>query len=124
MMRRSVILVFLIYLFACLKNEAQTLSGTALTSDSTPRYLALGDSYTIGTAIGSQMAYPQIFADSLRQNPNIDSLFVQVIAQNACTTAALQNGINAVKPDSNFNLVSILIGVNNQYRWRSIAERE
>ena len=123
-MRRSLLFVLLISLFACSKNEAQIINNTTQLYPSQLRYLALGDSYTIGTAIGPEKAYPQIFADSARQEAFMDSLFVQVIAQNGWTTADLKNGITATQPDSNFNLVTILIGVNNQYQRRSITEYE
>ena len=123
-MRRSLLFVLIISLFACSKNEAQVVKVNTQMPPLRFRYLALGDSYTIGTAIGPEKAYPQIFADSARQEATIDSLFVQVIAQNGWTTADLKNGINAAQPDSNFNLVTILIGVNNQYQRRSISEYE
>lgn len=123
-MRRSLLFVLLISLFACSKNEAQIVKVNTQLPPLQFRYLALGDSYTIGTAIGPEKAYPQIFADSLRQETEVDSVLVQVIAQNGWTTADLQNGINTAQPDSNFNLVTILIGVNNQYQRRSITEYE
>jgi len=121
-MRRSLFFALLISLFACSKNEAQPIPIDAPALGSNLRYLALGDSYTIGTAIGPEKAYPQIFADSFRIKTAVDSLEVQVIAQNGWTTADLKNGINTSQPDSNFNLVSILIGVNNQYKKLSLEE--
>lgn len=85
------------------------------------RYLALGDSYTIGTAIGQDSSYAALFVDSLK-SVSSDSVFYQVIAKNGWTTADLQAGIRQESPDSSFDLVSILIGVNNQYQGRSIEE--
>ncbi len=85
------------------------------------RYLALGDSYTIGTAIGRDSSYAALLRDSLRSAAN-DSIFYKVIATNGWTTADLQKGIDTAQPDSNFDLVSLLIGVNNQYQGRSISE--
>ncbi len=122
MMRRSLFFALLISLFACSKNKAQPNQNDRQVEGATLRYLALGDSYTIGTAIGSEKAYPQIFADSLGLSDNVDSLKVQVIAQNGWTTRDLQNGINRSLPAANFNLVSLLIGVNNQYQQRSLEE--
>ncbi len=123
-MRRPLLFVFFISLFACSKNEAQVINDSTQLHPLKLRYLALGDSYTIGTAIGPEKAYPQIFADSVRQEASLDSFFVQVIAQNGWTTADLKNGITTTQPDSSFNLVTILIGVNNQYQRRSITEYE
>jgi len=121
-MRRSLFFALLISLFACSKNEAQTVLIETPAAENNLRYLALGDSYTIGTAIGPENAYPQIFADSFRLSTHIDTLAVQVIAQNGWTTRDLQNGINDKQTDSNYSLVSILIGVNNQYQRRSLEE--
>ncbi len=86
----------------------------------TVNYLALGDSYTIGTGIGQQKNFPNQLRDSLEEEGiQVDSL--RIIAQNGWTTQNLISGINAVNPDtSTFNLVTLLIGVNNQYRGFSI----
>lgn len=87
----------------------------------TYRYLALGDSYTIGTAIGEEMAYPVLLVDSLNGQVS-DSIAYKVIAQNGWTTADLLNGIKSAEPDSSFDVVTVLIGVNNQYQGLSISE--
>lgn len=79
------------------------------------RYLALGDSYTIGTGIDTVDNYPHQLSDSLSAR----SFFIDttaVIATNGWTTTDLKNGIEAEDPDSSYNLVSLLIGVNNQYQ--------
>jgi len=88
------------------------------------RYLALGDSYTIGTAIGKENSYASLLADSLESRSEIDSVYLKIIAQNGWTTGDLQTGINQTQPDSSFDLVSLLIGVNNQYQKRSLQEYE
>jgi lysophospholipase L1-like esterase len=82
-------------------------------------YLALGDSYTIGTAINPENSYPHQLADSLQKmGVSVDT--TQIIATNGWTTTDLKKGILDKKPDSSFNLVSLLIGVNNQYQGKSI----
>ena len=88
------------------------------------RYLALGDSYTIGTAIGKENSYASLLADSLESRSEIDSVHLKIIAQNGWTTGDLQTGIKQAQPDSSFDLVSLLIGVNNQYQKRSLQEYE
>lgn len=79
------------------------------------RYLALGDSYTIGTGIDEKNSYPNQLSDSLSaKGLAIDT--TQMIAINGWTTTDLKNGIEATNPDSSFDIVSLLIGVNNQYQ--------
>lgn len=123
-MRKSILLSCLVVLFSCAKNKAQTIEDNAQTDLKVLRYLALGDSYTIGTVIGSENAYPDIFGDSLRQDFRVDSLELLVIAQDGWTTGDLLAGIGQKQLAANFNLVTLLIGVNNQYQGRSITEYE
>ncbi len=79
------------------------------------RYLALGDSYTIGTGINEENNYPNQLTDSLLSKEyQIDTTVV--IATNGWTTTDLKNGIRDVNIPSNFDLVTLLIGVNNQYQ--------
>lgn len=79
------------------------------------RYLALGDSYTIGTGIEEENNYPNQLSDSLStKGLTIDT--TQIIAVNGWTTTDLKDGIEATNPDSSFDMVSLLIGVNNQYQ--------
>lgn len=85
------------------------------------RYLALGDSYTIGTAIGRDSSYAALLRDSLRLS-RADSIYYEVIATNGWTTHDLTLGLDTAAPDSNFDVVSLLIGVNNQYQGLTIEE--
>ncbi|MCR9154905.1 MAG: SGNH/GDSL hydrolase family protein [Bacteroidetes bacterium] len=122
---RSLILIYSLFvLLACAKQDAPPTSKVAKEASKTYRYLALGDSYTIGTAIGPENSYAAILGDSLAITNPEDSLVYEVIAKNGWTTKDLLQGISASQPDSSFDVVSILIGVNNQYQRRSIAEYE
>ncbi len=80
------------------------------------KYLALGDSYTVGTAIGQENAYPFMLKNELEKEDGITTVNVDVIAQNGWTTSNLQQGINKENPASDYDLVTLLIGVNNQYQ--------
>lgn len=84
-------------------------------------YLALGDSYTIGHGVDEAERWPVQLADQLRGLgiPLADPL---IIARTGWTTAELQQGITQRNRIGPFDLVTLLIGVNNQYRGRSAAE--
>jgi lysophospholipase L1-like esterase len=83
--------------------------------------LALGDSYTIGTSVEAVERWPvQVVAALRTQGVNIaDPL---IVAHDGWTTAELQAGIDAASPPAPFDLVTLLIGVNNQYRGCSLEE--
>ena len=85
------------------------------------RFLALGDSYTIGEAVSADERWPVLLATRLRQS-GIDVDDPLIVAQTGWTTDELDAGIDAAKPRDTFDLVTLLIGVNNQYRGRSVDE--
>jgi acyl-CoA thioesterase I len=91
------------------------------------RYLALGDSYTIGQSVCETCRFPEQLKDSIQKqlNPN-DLISVQVIAQTGWTTSNLKSAIAAQNLGTNFDLVTLLIGVNNQYQSQpfSVYEQE
>lgn len=82
-------------------------------------YLALGDSYTIGECVEQAMTFPYLLTSSLASN-NI-KLSTTVIAKTGWTSTELENAIEEAKIDQKFDLVTLLIGVNNQYRNESIV---
>jgi lysophospholipase L1-like esterase len=85
------------------------------------RFLALGDSYTIGESVHPVERWPAQLAALLRaQGFDVDEPFI--IAVTGWTTDELAAGIDQVKPQGIYNLVSLLIGVNNQYRGRGLDE--
>ncbi|MCE4373719.1 SGNH/GDSL hydrolase family protein [Xanthomonas hortorum] len=85
------------------------------------RYLALGDSYTIGEGVAAAQRWPVQLVDGLRAYGwNVAP--PQIIATTGWTTDELQAGIDTATPQGTFDLVSLLIGVNNQYRGRSLDE--
>ena len=85
------------------------------------RYLALGDSYTIGEGVHESGRWPTQLAQALRADglPLTDP---QVIAQTGWTTDELDAAIDAARLLPGYDLASLLIGVNNQYRGRSVEE--
>ena len=84
-------------------------------------YLALGDSYTIGEGVDPAARWPQQLVAGLRDlGVAVDD--PQIIATTGWTTDELAAGIDAAAPRGAFDLVSLLIGVNDQYRGRSVDD--
>ena len=84
-------------------------------------YLALGDSYTIGESVADTEAFPVQTVKFLRKH-GISISNPDVIARTGWTTADLLNALNNHPPKKTFSVVSLLIGVNNQYRGESLDE--
>jgi lysophospholipase L1-like esterase len=79
------------------------------------RYLALGDSYTIGEGVAADERWPAQLAAMLRAH-GLDVADPEIVATTGWTTDELAAGIDAAAPRGPYALVSLLIGVNNQYR--------
>jgi lysophospholipase L1-like esterase len=84
-------------------------------------YLALGDSYTIGESVPAEGRFPQQLADLLRRN-GVDLADPEIIARTGWTTDELSSAIDDAAPHGPYLLVTLLIGVNNQYRGRDVAQ--
>lgn len=87
----------------------------------TLHYLALGDSYTIGEAVEERERWPVRLAEALRAEGK-DMTDPEIIARTGWTTDELDAAITERGPKGPYDLVSLLIGVNNQYRGRSLEE--
>lgn len=86
-----------------------------------PRYLALGDSYTIGHSVPVDDRWPVILASELK-NFGKPIATPQIIARTGWTTGDLLDALEQSPPAGTFDVVSLLIGVNNQYQGRSMQE--
>lgn len=78
------------------------------------RFLALGDSYTIGEAVAPTERWPALLAQRL------ELCEPEIVAKTGWTTDELSAAIDAAKPPGPFDLVTLLIGVNDQYRGRNV----
>jgi lysophospholipase L1-like esterase len=85
------------------------------------RYLALGDSYTIGENVAEAERWPVQLAARLSEQ-GIPTAEPEIIAVTGWTTDELAAGIHQAKPQGPYDLVTLLIGVNNQYRGRDPEE--
>ena len=85
--------------------------------------LALGDSYTKGEGVAWEANFPNQLADSLRLLNNNKRPALRVIAQTGWRTDQLRTAIEAASElrDSTFSLVTLCIGVNNQFQNRPIG---
>ena len=101
----SFIILSLLALFSC----------TEEVTDPDPlSFLALGDSYTIGESVTIDQRWPvQLYQRLIDENINMSE--PQIIATTGWTTDELQNAMDEADLESDYDLVSLLIGVNNQY---------
>lgn len=120
-MKIQAILLSLCLLLACKKDPAQSdMINIPNVPSSSLSYLALGDSYTIGEAVSQKESFPFQLSSQLK-NTGLDFSAPKVIAKTGWTTAELQAAIKADNTvNTTYSLVTLLIGVNNQYRGNSI----
>ncbi len=139
-MRKSlfIFVVFLFSLIGCGSEEVELLpdvredvtgqlptgSNNILDLDMDYNFLALGDSYTIGESVSEKDRWPVQLVEELKKRgykvgPPI------IIARTGWTTQNLINAMDyELKEERNFDLISILIGVNNQYQGMNDPEYE
>lgn len=112
------VLFGILSLLACTKqNPVEVLPAPPATSGagSTKTYLALGDSYTIGQGVLAAQRFPAQTVTLLRQE-GISIADPVYIGQTGWTTANLQSAIAAQNPPITYDVVTLLIGVNDQYQ--------
>lgn len=83
-------------------------------------YLALGDSYTIGESVPEAGRWPMQLAAALRGR-GVAIADPRLIATTGWTTDELSTAMDAAEPLGHWDFVSLLVGVNNQYRGRDVA---
>jgi acyl-CoA thioesterase-1 len=96
-----------------------------LIENQTPKhytYLALGDSYTIGQSVCETCRFPIQLKDSIGKylNPT-DTFQVKIIALTGWTTSDLKSAIAGDITGNEYDLVTLLIGVNNQYQHKPFS---
>ena len=82
-------------------------------------YAALGDSYTIGESVCTTCRFPEQLKAGLQALNTAVSL--DIVAQTGWTTTNLKTAISQQLPATNYDLVTLLIGVNNQYQNKPFA---
>ncbi len=95
------------------------MTATTVSMDTAPGYLALGDPYTIGESVAVDQRWPVQLASVLRaRGLRLDD--PQIIAVTGWTTDELETGMQQAGLERCYGLVSLSIGVNNQYRQRDL----
>ncbi len=119
-MKLNVILLSLLLFMSCEKSPVKEVFITPVVVNGTPlSYLALGDSYTIGEAVAQIESFPYQLAMQLKFKGITLATAPKIIARTGWTTSELQAAITADNLTQKFDFVTLLIGVNNQYRKQS-----
>jgi lysophospholipase L1-like esterase len=115
MKQRIYIIAFLLITTIGANMKAQTNTE----NQKTLRYLALGDSYTIGESVAESERWPVYLAARLAsEGYSIET--PKIIAKTGWRTDQLQEAIEADGARGEWDLVSLLIGVNNQYQGKTV----
>ena len=121
-MKHIIAILFLsINILSCSNKTVPTMGNT--NNKKAITYLAIGDSYTIGEQVPAKDNFPnQVY--SLMKKDFSDFTEPRIIAKTGWTTDELEKGIIAADKteplQASYDFVSLLIGVNNQYRGRTV----
>lgn len=119
--KQAYLVLYFVALFLPITLAAQDVQQGDLEIEAPVRYLALGDSYTIGESVPANERWPLQLQDSLKVR-GIEVPVTSIIATTGWRTDNLLSAIsNSELDEKNYNLVSLLIGVNDQYQGRPIA---
>jgi len=108
--------LLVIVIFSCAKNNGYPVTNQL---HFTRSLLALGDSYTIGESVPAKDNFPNQTVQLLKSSSH-DFNLPEIIATTGWTTDELQNKINNYSFRPPYDAVTLLIGVNNQYRGRTV----
>ena len=99
------------------------LQASKLHVDPPSSFLALGDSYTIGESVDAAMRWPNQLVAALNRS-GLEFEQPQIVAKTGWTTDELLAALDQASLAASYDYVSLLIGVNNQYRGRSVTSFE
>ncbi|QGK75989.1 SGNH/GDSL hydrolase family protein [Flavobacterium sp. SLB02] len=128
--KQIVIVILSIFLLSCSSDDSASKTAVIPPVPVTPpkteipttpisgtvKYLALGDSYTIGQSVCQTCRFPEQLKSSLKTIYPQTDFSLKVIARTGWTTANLISAVNNENLDADYDLVTLLIGVNNQYQ--------
>lgn len=97
------------------------MMGQSLSTSKPIKFLALGDSYTIGESVDENLNWPNQLSEALvKRGFQIER--PKIIATTGWRTDNLKEAIKTARRKEEYSLVSLLIGVNNQYQGKSIEQ--
>ena len=109
---------FSFFLLVCI---SMSLSQFSQAQQKSLTYLALGDSYTIGEGVNASDRYPMQLVQEWNKAAKKPFASPLIIAKTGWTVDELEAGIQATTiAAEGYDLVTLLIGVNNQYRGRTV----
>ncbi|KUJ63164.1 lysophospholipase [Flavobacteriaceae bacterium CRH] len=121
--KQIVTVILSVFLLSCSSDDSdsETSNSPIISIPKIPlaskiRLLTLGDSYTIGQSVCETCRYPEQLKANLEAIYPETSFSLNIIAKTGWTTSNLISAINEQNPQSNYDLVTLLIGVNNQYQ--------
>lgn len=123
---KLLILIYILLLIpGCSRDGSTAMPGS--TGNPAPeanfQYLALGDSYTIGESVCGNCGFPPQLTEALEEQLQSE-IALQVIARTGWTTSDLLNALARENPAASRDMVTLLIGVNNQFRGLPFAVYE
>ncbi|MCM5662688.1 SGNH/GDSL hydrolase family protein [Galbibacter mesophilus] len=118
-MKRFILVLTLLFLAAC-KSTQTTVQTESPPAPEDLKYLALGDSYTIGESVCESCKFPIQLISRLAEEED-QKIELQVIAKTGWTTSDLIKAINEENPTPDQDFVTLLIGVNNQYQGKDFS---
>lgn len=117
------------FLFACSTSDSEEITETDLQESPKEiklyKILSLGDSYTVGEGVCAACSFPEQLRTQLqKREDSIDLVSLDIVATTGWTTADLLQGIERSNLDPTYDLVTLLIGVNNQFQGIPISVYE
>lgn len=124
-MRTSLLLFAILFLAGCQESKKEAETESMIDENYKLTYLALGDSYTIGEGVEESERYPNQLVALLNNSNGTKWENPKIIAKTGWTVDELDEGINnTALEDQPYDLVTLLIGVNDQYRGGELSKYE
>lgn len=111
--------IYIALISGCSKKDDPGNAYHPSSTEAGAKFLALGDSYTIGQSVTEAERWPVLFVKSLKE-AGIQYRSPDIIATTGWTTRDLIFSVDNAKPATDYDMVSLMIGVNNQFQGQSI----